>query len=58
MRLYDLQGETHGAGRIEGVATVLQRRHAGGCRQPVGRGTDPEGASDLGPSGKAAHGVA
>jgi hypothetical protein len=52
MRLDDLQ---HEAGRdrgVEGVAAALEHRHAGGGREPVGRGDRPEGAAQLGPRGE------
>ena len=52
VRLDHLQGKAHGDRGIEGVAALLEDRHAGGAGQPVGRGDDPEGADDLGPGGE------
>ena len=52
MRLDHLQREGGGDGGIEGVAAFLQRRHADGGRDPVGRGDHAERALDLGPGGE------
>ena len=54
--LHHLQGEAHGAGRVEGVAAVLQHRHAGRRGQVVGRGADAEGTADLGARCEGVHG--
>ncbi len=45
--------ESGGDGGVEGVAALLQRRHADGGRDPMGRGHDAEGALDLGTGGEA-----
>ena len=49
MRLDHLQRERRRHRRIEGVAALLQRRHADGGRDPMRRSDDAEGAFDLGP---------
>ncbi len=53
VRLHHLQDQPHDHGRIEGVAAALEHAHAGGRRDPVGRGADAEGAADLGAGGEA-----
>ena len=64
VRLDHLQREGGGAGGVERVAALLQRRHADGGGDPVRRGDDAERALDLGPRGEgigidvACHGVA
>ena len=47
MRLDDLQRERGRDGGIEGVAALLQRRHADGRGNPVRRGDDAERAFDF-----------
>ena len=47
MRLDHLQGERRGHGGVEGVAALLQGRHADRGGDPVRRGDDAEGALDL-----------
>ena len=42
-----LQHEPGRDGGVEGIAAPFQNRHAGRRRQPMGRGDDAEGSSDL-----------
>ena len=49
MRLDHLQGERGRDRGVEGVAALFQDAHADGCRDPVRRGDDAEGALDFGP---------
>ncbi len=52
MGLDHLEGEGGGDRGIEGIAALLQGRHADCRRDPVGRGDDAEGALDLGARGE------
>ena len=52
MRLDHLQREGGGDRGVEGVAALLQRRHADRGGDPMGRGDDAERALDLGPRGE------
>ena len=52
MRLDHLQREGGRHRGIEGIAAVLQHRHADRGRDPVRRGDDAERAVDLGPGGE------
>ncbi len=52
VRLNDLEREGGCDSGVEGVAPLLQGRHADGGRDPVGRGDNAESALDLGPRGE------
>ncbi len=52
MRLHHLQREGGGDRRVEGVAALLQGRHADRGGDPMGRGDDAERAFDLRPGGE------
>ena len=47
VRLDHLKHEAGRYRRVEGVAALFQHGHAGGGRQPVGRGDGAEGALDF-----------
>ena len=50
VRLHDLQRERAGDGGVESVAAALEGTHCHRSGEPVGRGSDTEGAFDLGTS--------
>src|SRR5262249_61869513 len=52
VRLHDLEHETRGDRRVEGVAAALEDAHAGGGSQPMRRGNRAEGAAKLRPCGE------
>jgi hypothetical protein len=52
MRFDDLQDESRGDGRVEGVAAFLENAHADRRGDPVRRGDDTECADDLRPRGE------
>jgi hypothetical protein len=55
MRLDDLQREAGRHRGVEGIAALLEDRHAGCRRQPMRRCHDAEGAEDFRPGGEFAH---
>jgi hypothetical protein len=52
LRLEDLQHEPRRHAGIEGVAALLEHRHADRGRDPMRRGDDAEGSFDLGAGGE------
>jgi hypothetical protein len=52
VRLDHLQHESSRDRRVKRVAAALEHRHAGGGREPMGRGDRPERAAQLGPGGE------